>query len=382
MWVSLLQVSVVIATLCGIAYWLIALWCAFGFRSKREAGSGRLFRPPVSILKPLCGLDPHAYENLRSHCVQDYPEFEIIFGVSEANDASVPMLERLIVEFPRIPIKVVVCSQMLGTNRKISNLIQMLPEARHDFLLINDSDVSVPKDYLKRVTAPLEDRSVGLVTCLYRGIASRGAPARLESLGISSEFVPAVLCAELLGGGVHFGLGSTLMFPRRTLDIIGGLEPLADYLADDYEIGYRTSRAGLRVELADCIVDHWLPDYTWAGFVQHQLRWGRTVRCSRPGGYAGLLLTFVLPWSVLLLLLAGGASWAWFVFASALLLRYAVTAVTHSRVLYHRGSSGDWWLLPIRDFAALLMWVGCYAGRRVSWRGIKFELVNGKLRPV
>ncbi len=379
---SVLRMIPLIGTLCGIAYSLLTLWCAATYRTRSRKEPNNAFAPPVSILKPLCGLDPHAYESLRSHCLQDYRQFEIIFGTSDPNDPIVRTVRRLMTEFPAVPMKLVACPQRLGTNLKISNVIQMLPEARHDFLLINDSDIGVPKDYLRRVMAPLEDPSAGMATCLYRGIGAGSPGSQLESLGIISDFIPGVLCARHLEGGLYFAMGSTLAFPRRTLDAIGGLNPLADYLADDYEMGYRTSKAGLRIELADCIVDHYLPAYSFKAFIQHQLRWARAIRSSRPGGYAGLILTFVIPWSLLTVLAAGGAGWAWVLFTSALILRFAGAFVTALAVLGDRRISRDLWLLPIRDFSALLVWISCYAGRHVVWRGKKFDLVNGKLRSV
>jgi ceramide glucosyltransferase len=258
----------------------------------------------------------------------------------------------------------------------------MLPSARHEFLVINDSDIRVPEDYLHRVITPLENSTVGLVTCLFRAIAGRSLCSKLEALGISSDFVPGVLCARRLEGGIRFGLGSTLAFSRQALEKIGGLTPLADFLADDYQLGYRMSQAGFRVEFADCIVDHYLPEYSFAAFLQHQLRWARTVRASRPGGYAGLVFTLVLPWSLLTILLMPVAILAWVLFALAVLLRYAVWFATRAYVLRDSQWNRDAWLLPIRDLISLAVWFLSYMGREVVWRGRRFELANGKLRPV
>lgn len=372
----------VFAAACGIAYSLFTLWCIASFRNRSPQLRAAKFTPPVSILKPLCGTDPHAYESLRSHCVQDYPEYEIIFGVADKDDEIVPVVHQLIREFPRIRISLVHCPQKLGSNLKVSSLIQMLPSARHEFLVINDSDIKVPEDYLRQVIDPLEKPSVGMVTCLYRGIAGASVGSRLESLGISSDFLPGVLCAMRLDGGVHFGLGSTLAFSRRSLENIGGLAPIADFLADDYQLGYRMHQAGLQVELAGCVVDHYLAEGSFAGFVQHQLRWSRAVRTSRPGGYAGLVVTFVIPWSLLSVLLMPAAMWAWVLFASAVILRYAVWFATQVRLLRARLTMREACLLPLRDILAVGIWVGCYMGHRVVWRGRRFELVHGKLREI
>jgi ceramide glucosyltransferase len=327
-------------------------------------------------------MDPHGYESLRSHCVQNYPEFEIIFGVADLDDEIIPAVQKLIVEFPRIPIRLIHCPERLGSNLKVSNLIQMLPSAGHEFIVINDSDIKVPADYLQRVIAPLADSSVGMITCLFRAVAGRSLGSKLEALGISSDFVPGVLCARRLEGGIRFGLGSTLAFSRQTLEKIGGLTPLADFLADDYQLGYRMHQAGFQVEFADCTVDHYLPEYSFGAFLQHQLRWARTVRASRPGGYAGLAITFVLPWSLLAIFLMPGAVMAWVLFASALILRYAVWIATRAYVVHDTRKYRDAWLIPVRDLISLAVWFLCYMGRKIVWRGKRFELVNGKLRPV
>ena len=191
------------------------------------------------------------YESFRSYCLQDYGDYEIIFGVSDANDPAVALVRRLITEFPERKIQLTVCPEILGTNVKVSNLLQMARVARYDHLLVSDSDIRVPADYIRRVLAPFEDASVGMVTCLYRGVASHTLGSRLESIGTSTDFCPAVLSARQLQG-VRFGLGSTLVFTRKALDAAGGFEPLLDYLADDYELGARIARAGFEVSRVRC----------------------------------------------------------------------------------------------------------------------------------
>jgi ceramide glucosyltransferase len=327
-------------------------------------------------------MDPHAYESLQSHCVQDYPIFEIVFGVADSNDEIIPVVRKLMSEFPSIPIKLIHCPQQLGSNLKVSNLIQMLPNARHEFLVINDSDIKVPRDYLRQVAAPLGNPSVGMTTCLFRASAGHSIGSKLESLGVSAEFVPGVLCAKRLDGGIRFALGSTLAFSSRALERIGGLAILADYLADDYQLGYRMHLSGLRVEFAGCIVDHHLPDYSFGAFLQHQLRWARTLRTSRPGGYAGLVFTFVVPWALLTASLMPGATWVWLLFALALLLRYAVWFTAQARVLHDSLPFYGFLLLPLRDLMAPFIWIMSYMGNHVVWRGKRFRLVNGKLRQV
>jgi ceramide glucosyltransferase len=370
----------VFGTICGIAYSLFALWCAVSFESRRSKFSGGGRTPSVSILKPLCGVDPHALESLRSHCRQDYPEFEIIFGVSDPNDAVVGVVHRVISEFPQIPMKLVPCPESLGTNLKVSNLVQMLPHARFDIILVNDSDIAVPGDYLKQVANGFASPDTGMVTCLYRGVAEKTAGSKLECLGIHSDFVPGVLCARYIERSIRFALGSTMALSRPALDAIGRFSSVADYLADDYQLGYRVSEAGFHVEIADCIVDHHLPPYSFSAFFEHQVRWARAVRSSRPGGYAGMIFTFVIPWSLVTVALVPHTAAAWVLFASAVALRYAVTLSVQTRVLREPHPFRHLWLLPFRDLVAAVVWVWSYAGRTVVWRGKRFELVKGKLR--
>ncbi|HYR91624.1 MAG TPA: bacteriohopanetetrol glucosamine biosynthesis glycosyltransferase HpnI [Terriglobia bacterium] len=376
----LLQALLFIAASSGIAYCFLAFWTAIRFHLRNREASDRNFTPPASILKPLCGLDPHGYESLRSHCIQDYPEYEIIFGVSRFDDPAVPAVERLIQEFPNLSIRLVVCPNVFGMNFKVSNLLQMLPAARHPYLVINDSDICVPRNYLSLVIGPLEDRSVGIVTCLYRGIAGPSIGSRLESLAIEADFIPGVLCARQLEKGIHFAMGSTMAFRREVLKLVEGLRSIADYLADDYEFGRRVSNAGLRVELADCIVEHYLPGYSWSEFFQHQLRWARTIRSCRPEGYAALILTLPLPWSVFALAAAPSMRLGWIFVIVSLVLRLMVMFASGFLVLRNRQVFRNLWLLPIRDFVSLLIWVLSYAGNGIVWRGNKFELANGKLR--
>jgi ceramide glucosyltransferase len=285
---SLIAIAAAAFSVCSLGYYLLCLYSAVRFLRER-ALAGRSAHstqplPPVSILKPLKGTDPEMYESLRSHCLQDYPEYEIIFGVSDPHDRAVELVTRLRAEFPQRAIQLFICGRDLGANAKVSNLAQMLAPARYEHLIVGDSDIRVEPDYLRRVMAPLSEPHVGLVTCLYRGIPARTLGSQLESLGISTDFAPGVLAARQLEGGIRFGLGSTLAFRRSDLDAIGGFEALVDYLADDYEIGKRLADRGVKVELSEVVVETFLPAYTLSQFVDHQLRWGRTVRDSRRAG--------------------------------------------------------------------------------------------------
>ena len=370
-------------TVCGAAYYLVCLYSAARFLGEHKAAGGGVRptppTPPVSILKPLKGTDPEMYESFRSHCLQDYPEYEIIFGVSDPADPALRLVERLKLEFPLCAIRAMVCSENLGSNAKVSNLAQMLRQAKYENVLVNDSDIRVQPDYLRRVMAPLADQRTGLVTCLYRGTAGPTLGSRLEAVGISTDFAVGVLAAQQLEGGIRFGLGSTLAFRRRDLEAIGGFEALVDYLGDDYEIGKRIAERGLKVRLSDVVVETFLPVYTLREFVDHQLRWGRTVRDSRRWGYLGLVLTFGLPWAVLAVILSHGALWAWALLAATAGLRVAVALVVGWSVLRDRQVLRLLPWLPLRDLVALLVWLASLVGHNVVWRGDSFTLKDGKL---
>ena len=366
-----------------MGYCVQCIWAAARHTSPSKNSVTQLSDLPlVSILKPLKGTDPEMYESFYSHCLQDYPSYEILFGISDAKDPAAELVARLQHEFPHRAIKLVRCEENLGGNGKVSSLAQLAEAAKYDILLVNDSDIRVAPDYLRTVIAELHVPNTGLVTCLYRGAPANTIASRLEALGISTDFAPGVLAAKQIEGGLHFGLGSTLAFRRKDLKAIGGFEAIVDYLADDYELGKRIAERGLKVTLSRSIVETFLPAYGFSGFFSHQLRWARTIRASRPGGYAGLLLTYTLPWAALCLLLARGATWAWGLFAAAALLRMTMAVVTAISVLKDGDAMRSLWLLPLRDFLAPLIWLAGMFGRKIVWRGEEFELDKGKLRRV
>ena len=392
-------------TVGGLVYMLLALWGARDFehscrRIAAAAAQQPAFAPDVSILKPMKGLDPRMHLGLVSHCRQQYAgNFEILFGVSTLDDPAAAEIERLRAEFPDCPIRLIECPERLGTSGKVSNLIQMLRVARYGHILINDSDIRVSPNYLTRVMscfgaippkqsldgAPAPE--VGMVTTPYLGRTAEEGDgltlwARLEALGISTDFIPGVLAARKLEGGIRFGLGSTLAVSREALAKAGGLEPLVDYLADDYELGVRIARAGYRIELSSETVETTVPAYDFRGFRDHQLRWARSTRDSRRWGYVGLGITYCIPWAVLNCIASGFALWSFTLLSLVLLARVSVALTVGVGILRDGQVLRDIWLLPLRDCFGLLFWAWSFASHSVMWRGEEFELENGRIARV
>ena len=367
---------------CGLGYLVLSLWSEARFLARRRAARLRPpsgFTPPVSILKPLRGTDRQMYESFRSHCLQDYPQYEIIFGVNTASDEAVVEVERLQREFPEREIRLVVCTEPLGSNRKVSNLAQMMKQAKYGHIIVNDSDIRVPRDYLRRIMAPMEDAQVGMVTALYRAEAGRSLASRMEAVTIATDFAGGVLCAMEIEGGLHFGLGSTLAFPRAAAEAIGGLEVLLDYLADDHELGRMISEAGYEVVLSGAVVETFLPEYKFGGMFEHQLRWARTVRDLRKFGYIGVLLTFGLPWALAAVLCAGGAAWSLWLLGAVALARFASGYLLCGPILDDRQTLADLWLIPVRDVVGVAIWFASFGGDTIVWRGERFHLKDGRL---
>jgi ceramide glucosyltransferase len=346
------------------AYYALAVVGALKWLAQRRQSGG--FAPPVSILKPIRGRDPEFYEAIRSHATQDYPEFEILFGLSDPHDPAVKDIVRLQIEFPDIPISVFPVTTD-APNTKAGVLIELARRARHPVLLVNDSDIRVEPGYLRAVTAPLADTRIGLVTCLYRATATSIA-ARAEALGIATEFAPSVLVARLLGVA-EFALGSTMVFRRTELDQVGGFEAVADYLADDYQLGRRMNELGRRIEFAPVVVETGLGGGSWVDVWRHQVRWSRTIRVSRTSGYYGYVVTHATLWALI-----AAAAGQWWAAALALGVRIAAGVLVGGAVLRSPGIASDCWMIPFRDLFGFAVWLAGLFGNEVLWRGKKLVL--------
>jgi ceramide glucosyltransferase len=375
------EVVTTVLAVAGMGYFLAALLAASVFRLQRRAAVAG-FAPGVTILKSLKGLDPGMMDAFRSHCRQEYAgEYELLFGVSSMEDPAAGAVIELQAEFPERAIRLVECRERLGSNGKVSTLMQLVPHARHEFLLINDSDITVSPRYLERVMAlhAPGTQKTGLVTALYRGRAHGTLPSRLEALGIATDFQPSVLLARWLEGGLRYGLGSTLAISREALDSIGGLAAVVDHLADDYELGARIYKAGYRIGLTREVVETSVPAYTWRGFFDHQLRWYRTVRDARPWGYAGLVFTYGLGWALVNVLASGLSPLSLWLLALSFFLRLGLAMQVGAGVLGDHQVLPGLWLLPVRDLIALGLWAGGFAGNTIVWRGERFAVKDGRL---
>jgi ceramide glucosyltransferase len=377
-------------TVAGVAYMTIALWGARDYvRRLRQRAQEPAFAPPVTLLKPLKGVDPRMYAGLASHCRQVYAApFELIFGVTSLDDPAVAEIEILRAEFPQVAIQLIECPLRLGTSGKLSNLVQMLPHASHQHVIINDSDIFVSEHYLTGVMrcfrGEADQKPVGMVTAPYIGHTGAGGRdttvwAKLEALGISTDFMAGVLTARKLEGGIRFGLGSTLAMTRPALAAAGGLEPLVEYLADDYEMGKRIANAGFRVELCGETVETTVPGYNLRHFWDHQMRWARSTRDSRRHGYVGLGVTYCIPWALVTVVASGGALWSFSLLTLAVLARVSVALTVGVGLLRDEQVLRDLWLLPLRDVLGLIVWIWSFAGDTVVWRGETFRLRDGRI---
>lgn len=375
--------ALLVLAVAPVIYYLIAIFAAAEFfrgKPSRYSAVPTDFAPPVSILKPIHGLDRETYENYASFCNQDYPEFEILLCVGDERDAAVPVIEKIIADFPQRSIRLLIGSQQLGASDKVNKLCRMVREARHDTVIVSDSDVRVGPGFLRAVALPFSDPKVGGVTCLYRGLTDGGFAADLEALGNSADFAPGVLVARLFGG-LDFMLGAVMATTKKCLAEIGGFESLADYFCDDYELGNRIAARGYRVELSPFPVDIVYPRETIADAFRHQLRWNLSIRYSRPWGHLGLIFSNALPWAALIGALVTWRAAAVYL-AIALFFRIMMAISVGLRGMRDRLIQRDLWMLPLRDAFAFVVWLASFFPQRIHWRDRQFRVRDKRLIPV
>ncbi|MDR9899453.1 bacteriohopanetetrol glucosamine biosynthesis glycosyltransferase HpnI [Aetokthonos hydrillicola Thurmond2011] len=373
------MINFLLLSLCLSACWFYcyAIYAAITF-FRRSHHIAQEIQPGVSILKPICGLDGEAYENLASFCQQDYPEYQIIFAVRDTQDLGIEVVRKIIHDFPSLDIQLVISSDTIGTNLKVSNLSNARDLAKHEILVIADSDIRVGRDYLRRIIQPLQDSSVGVVTCPYRSRA-RGYAATLEALGSATEFHAGVLVGRHLEG-IKFALGSTIVIRKQVLEVIGGFKAIANYLEDDFQLGYLSTLCGYKVVLSDYVVEHVLTTSTLSDSIQRQIRWARGSRVSRPLGYIGLIFTHGTVASLLFVIATGGSWLGWvglaFTWSTRLLMAWVIGVWS----LQDPATKKFLWLIPVRDLMSFALWCYSFMGNSIKWRGQKLKLTkNGQL---
>jgi ceramide glucosyltransferase len=367
------------ALAAAAACYTLVSWVAV-LCSRRKAAAHSLpdRTPPVTILKPLCGAEHGLYECLRSFCDQAYPSFQIVFGVCDGDDPAVDVVNRLGAEFPAADLKIAIDRRQHGSSRKVSNLINMMPLARHDYLVLADSDIRVGRDYLAQVVRPLLDAEVGIVTCAYRGNPGPGFWSLLGSLFINEWFMPSV-CVAAMSGSRSFAFGATIAIRRQVLARVGGFAAIANQLADDFRLGELTRRLGLRTVLSDVVVETRVDEPSPGHLLRHELRWLRTIRAVRPVGYSFSFITFGLPVAALGALLAGGARPAVILFGATVLAR----VMLHGTVRKPNSALWHLLLLPLRDGLGLALWAWGFVARSVYWRNDRYRVIrDGSVHPV
>ena len=335
--------------------------------------------PPVSILIPLSGKDFEAYENYVSFCRQDYPDCQIVFGVNGENDSSIPVIRKLMTEYPDTDIALVIDATVIGENPKVNNLNNMLGKAKHEVLVLVDSDIRVEPQYLAGIVSELADERTGMVTCLYRAGKAPNFAAKLEAIGITGEFAPGVLVAWFIEG-ISFAFGATIATRKENLQTIGGFQAIADYLADDFMLGKLMSQAGFEVRLSSHIVEIVLPPSTLKSMLKHQIRWARGIKACRPWGHLGALVTHGTTLALLLAVVSQGSALSMVILGVTLLTRLTVIYSIAIRKLGDRLVRENLWLVPLRDLLGFLIWCLGQVGKTVEWRERIFKLTDdGKM---
>jgi ceramide glucosyltransferase len=366
-----------------LVYYTLALVTAISYihSRKRAPVSTRTFAPPASILKPVRGLDHCAYENFASFCRLDYPEYEIVFCVSDTQDPVIPVVEKIQRDFPERQIRLLIGAHEAGASSKVNKLCRLAHEAKYDLLVISDSDVRVGPNYLRGVVAPFEDPGVGAVTALFRSDVAGSLGATLDGVGSGVEFATAALLAQWLEG-IRFTLGATMATTKARLSEIGGFEAIRNHYVDDYELGSRIAALGYSIKLAQDPVLLVYPRETLRQFIQHELRWTIGLRNVRAGGHAAVAFTFGLPWTILAAAVAPSQAVAALYILAYLFLRYSVYGVVGIWAL-NDPVARKWWILaPVRDAIHFGVWVASFFSNKISWRGLEFQVKRGLLIPV
>ncbi len=363
----------------SLGYILVAMYCVltFGNQLSRPPVTPKA-RPGVTLYKPLCGLEYGMKRNLLSFCRQDYPDFQVVFGVSDANDPAIPTVREVMSECPDVVSELVIDGRPNGNNPKVSNLINMDAAAKHDVLIISDSDMRVEPDYIERIVSGFDSDRVGLVTCLYEGIPAPGMASQLGAMFINQWFTPSALIATLFGPMKHC-FGATMAVRRHVLDEIGGLDAIAGNLADDYTLGRLVREAGYEISLANVAVENIVEEAGLRSLVLHELRWARTIRAVEPTGFLSTFLTDTIPLGLILgcSTLIAGYGWAWATAPLALALFFRLLLHFSVKAAFPSRHPVPCWIIPIRDLLSFSVRLLCYTGGTVNWRNSVLSVGKG-----
>jgi ceramide glucosyltransferase len=382
MFLRVLLAIAIFGTLTSTAFLVLVIAGARRFgRMRRRLSSAPIYEPPVSVLKPVHGLEPNLEENLESFFRQDFPNFELIFCARQANDPGLQIAQRLSKKYPGVKVRILTCGEPPWTNAKLYSLEKMWQEAAHDLLVISDSDVRVSPDYLQEIIKPFADPKVGMTTCMYRGLPAGGFWTELEAFGYSVEMTSGIVVANMLEG-MKFALGPTMVVRRECVEALNGFGFMADYCADDYILGNRVSDSGREVILSHHVIDHMVFHHSFLASMRHQVRWMRSTRFSRPKGHLGTVLTYAMPFGVLgwiAGLASGHALLGWALLSAAFLNRVIQSIVAGYLVAGDRKALTHAFLYPIRDLLGAFLWIGSYASAEIHWRGEIYRLSTGGL---
>ena len=371
---NVILIGAVSLWLFSLGYLFFALIAVEHFNYKKNKKTiMENFQPSVTILKPIYGLDPDMLDNLRSFCQQDYPQYQVIFGIQDKNDPALSIVEEITKEFSESDVSYIISTERHGTNHKVSNLINMYPYIKHEYILIADSDMRVSKNFLTQVISPFSDTKIGAVTCLYNGIAKDKIASKLNAMFINNWFLPSVLISRILQP-MKYCLGATMIVKRNILKKIGGFESLSNHLADDYILGKLISNFGYKIHLSDYIVENIVEEASFKNLILHELRWARTLKRIEPLGYA---LTFLTD-SLVLSIFAGIT--LFITTESFILLCLPIVITLSLRVLLHNSANkminskrvSEIWLIPLRDILSFCIRIISYIGNSVRWRNNTF----------
>jgi ceramide glucosyltransferase len=374
---------ILLLALGPLIYYCLAVFSGWDYfrRLQRLPPLDRSFAPPVSILKPVRGIDREAYENYASYCRLDYPEYEIIFAVGDSDDPVIPLVEKLQREFPQRAIRLIVGVARLGVSPKMNNLVRLVQEAKYNVLVVNDSDVRVEEDYLRDVVAPFANPQVGCVTAFFRSITEGGFAADVDAIGVPTDSSASTLVAQKLGG-LDFALGWTMATTKTRLAEIGGFESMVNHHSDDFTLGNEIAKRGFRVELTRKPVWMVFPNEKLSDFLKHELRWSIMLKNIRPAGYLSMLMTFGLPWALIVALVFPSRAAAVAYFLCYLALRLAVAWIIGVWGLGDPVVRKKLWLVPIRDALSFCVYVASFFSNTVRWRGIPYHVQGHSLVPL